>query len=78
MKYAVGLLQGWQRRHCPEGKSKVLTLTSAKGLSCPLERDQTQVVHLGDDSKQMPWNDWGHICLGTDCLGWFGEPPVVF
>lgn len=76
VKYAVGLLQGWQRRHCPKGKGKVVTLTSAKGLPCPLEQGQIQGLDLDDDSKQKPWNDWDHICLGTDYLGWFGEPPL--
>lgn len=46
------MLQGWQRRHCPKGKGKVVTLTSAKGLSCPSGSSQTQGLHLDDDSKQ--------------------------
>lgn len=41
----------------------LVTLTSAKGLPCPLERGQIQGLHLDDDSKQKPWNDRDHICL---------------
>lgn len=73
--------------HCRDGTGDIAqkgrarwcrSLASAKGLSSPWARGQTQGLHLGDGSKQKPWDHWDHMPLDTDHLGWFGEPPLKF